>query len=188
MKIAATILAIAAVVFVVLRFGNGSVSDRLQTRRYEISSVLLSGGKNTQQQRLHRFCRAALDAGGDNLMRRTFEETGIDFPEGTTAILNPADTHLYIRHHISVLDVIERDFSIQGSPYRPPSRVRLFIEDTLVRIGIGISDPFAQTTNNTARTSRGTPLRFRSDSKRHFWFRNLTYHFISVPRIELGAL
>lgn len=143
MKITVTLLAFAAAVLVVLGIRNSQRSDYVEIRRYEISGVLLFGRGNERQQQLYGFYRAALESGRDNLIRRTFEEAGIEFPEGTTAIYSPADTHLYIKHYGSVLDSIERDYSIQGSPYQPPSRVSLFIEDMLDRIGVWDRDPFA---------------------------------------------
>lgn len=144
MKITATILVFGLVVLIFLGIRSIQSSDQVQIRRYEISNVLLSGGENAQQQRLYDFYRAALESGRDNLIRRTFEGAGIEFSEGTTAILNPADTHLYIKHRVSVLDTIEREFSIHGVAYQPPSLVRKLIEDMLERIGIGNSDPFAE--------------------------------------------
>ncbi len=119
-------------------------SDRIQTRRYEISGIFLSGGENEHQQKLHEAYREALKGRREGLMRRTFEGVGVAFSEGTTAVFHPRDGQLYIRHRTSVLDTIERKLSIQGKPFKAPGRIRLFCEDILERIGFINRDPFAR--------------------------------------------
>lgn len=152
MKLAVTLLLFVALPMVVFGIAGSSVSDPLETRRYEVIGVFLFGGENESQQRLHKHYRSALEAGLDEPVRRTFELAGIKFPDGTAAILNPADTHLYIRHHTSVLDTMELDFSITGLPYRPPSRLRYLLEDSLKRLGLFNDEPFAHLEFERART------------------------------------
>ena len=145
--------------------------DSIITRRYDITGILVSGGEGEEQLDLFESYQLAIQSNtkqsmNADLMIPTFEGVGIAFPDGTWAMLSPADTHIYIRHHTSILDEIEQRFSIEGQLYRHRSRWAQFVDDALDFIGLGDDDPFAHTLDksgqNKASISTPDPRRVES--------------------------